>query len=122
MNFPHLEQLALEVVEAEKGKLPADIVRSLAPVQLRIMFRPDREMIEEGLDDLLGLFEGNSLLDGDPATPDDFPRITLFLQNLWDEAEEDEGLFRKEVRTTWLHEIGHYLGWGEDEVEARGLG
>jgi predicted Zn-dependent protease with MMP-like domain len=29
--------------------------------------------------------------------------------------------FRKEVRLTYLHELGHYLGWDEDQVAAHGL-
>ena len=49
------------------------------------------------------------------------PRIRLWLANLWDFAENDEAIFRAEVRTTLLHEIGHVLGWDEHEVEKRGL-
>ena len=122
MKPPDLEALALQVVEAEKKKLPPDIIRALEPLQLRLMSVPDTEMVAEGLDDLLGLFEGNSLLEGDPATPEDLPRVTLFLQNIREEAGEDLRAYQNEVRITWLHEIGHYLGWNEDEVEARGLG
>jgi len=25
------------------------------------------------------------------------------------------------VRITYLHELGHYLGWDESDLEARGL-
>ena len=45
----------------------------------------------------------------------------LYLNNLWDFAEGDEAVFKAEVRLTYLHELGHYLGWDEDEVAARGL-
>ena len=45
----------------------------------------------------------------------------LYLESLWDFAEGDAEIFRDEVRITYLHELGHYLGWGEDEVAARGL-
>ena len=47
--------------------------------------------------------------------------LILFLENLWDSAGGDEGDFCQEVRTTFLHELGHYLGLGEDELDARGL-
>ncbi len=34
----------------------------------------------------------------------------------------DNGLdFEHEVRTTYLHEFGHHLGWNEDEIAKRGL-
>ena len=49
---------------------------------------------------------------------DDFPRIRLFLDNLWDFSGEDMAAFREEVKTTLLHELGHYLGLDEDQVEA----
>jgi len=48
-------------------------------------------------------------------------QIILFLENLWDFAEEDEEFFREEVRTTYLHELGHYLGLNEIDLEERGL-
>jgi predicted Zn-dependent protease with MMP-like domain len=73
-------------------------------------------------DNLLGLFEGYSLLDGEPASAEQLPRIRLFLDNLWDYAEGNLSDFKNEVRVTLLHELGHYLGYDEDEVEMRGLG
>ena len=47
--------------------------------------------------------------------------IRLFIENLRDEAEDDPERFRQEVRTTLLHELGHYLGLDEDELERRNL-
>ena len=35
-------------------------------------------------------------------------------------AEGDLATFRAEVRTTLLHEIGHVLGWDEQDLEERG--
>jgi predicted Zn-dependent protease with MMP-like domain len=72
-------------------------------------------------DDLLGLFTGSTRVEeqtgGHPAPP----QIFLYLDNLWDYAEEDIAAFREEVRLTYLHELGHYLGWNEDDLAARGL-
>jgi len=45
----------------------------------------------------------------------------LFLENLWDLAGGEEKKFRDEVQTTYLHELGHYLGLDEDELTKRGL-
>ena len=39
----------------------------------------------------------------------------------WLIAEEDEEIFCDEVHTTYLHELGHYLGLDEDELTERGL-
>jgi predicted Zn-dependent protease with MMP-like domain len=49
------------------------------------------------------------------------PQILLFLENIWDYAGGDTGLYRDEVRITYYHELGHYLGWDEDELSRRGL-
>ena len=49
------------------------------------------------------------------------PGIILFLRNLWDLAEGDEPFYRAEVRTTYLHELGHFLGLDELDLEERGL-
>jgi predicted Zn-dependent protease with MMP-like domain len=69
--------------------------------------------------DTLGLFTGPELAhEGDEPMP---PQIILFLENLWDEAEGNERAFRSEVRITYLHELGHYLGLDEDDLMKRGL-
>lgn len=71
-------------------------------------------------EDLLGVFEGASLLDEPSA--DELPRIRIFVENIWEYVEMDEQDYLDEVGTTFLHELGHYLGWDEDEIEERGLG
>lgn len=71
--------------------------------------------------DLMGLFEGLNRMDPEPGTPEDMPLIRLFLDNIYDYAESDEQEFCREVRITYLHELGHYLGWDEEQVEALGL-
>jgi predicted Zn-dependent protease with MMP-like domain len=76
---------------------------------------------ENGDDDeeLLGVFEGASLLDEPDA--DKLPRIRLFVENIWEYVEMDEQDFLDEVGTTFLHELGHYLGWDEEQLAERGL-
>jgi predicted Zn-dependent protease with MMP-like domain len=49
------------------------------------------------------------------------PQILLFYENLWDFAGGEEETYREEVRITYLHELGHYLGLDEDELDERGL-
>jgi predicted Zn-dependent protease with MMP-like domain len=71
--------------------------------------------------DLLGLFVGLPLAETESEPGVLAAHIVLFLENIWDEAAADEDLFRKEVRTTFLHELGHYLGLDEDQLTERGL-
>ena len=69
----------------------------------------------------LGVFEGYSLLNGPPALPHEMPRITLFFDTLAQAANYRESVFLREVRITYLHELGHYLG-DEEQITNAGLG
>ena len=82
--------------------------------------RPNARLVSEGVEpDTLGLFVGPDFAEeGMAPLP---PQIILFLENILDLAEGDEEFFREEIRTTLLHELGHYLGLDEDELTERGL-
>ena len=69
----------------------------------------------------LGVFEGYSLLEGSPNQPNEMPRITLFLDNLARAANFRRTVFLREVQITYLHELGHYLGWDEEQIANVGL-
>jgi predicted Zn-dependent protease with MMP-like domain len=69
----------------------------------------------------LGVFEGYSLMQGPPTQPDEMPRITLFIDTLARSANYRRSLFLREVRTTYLHELGHFFGWNEEQVADAGL-
>src|SRR5215471_4371941 len=69
----------------------------------------------------LGVFEGYSLRAGPPAFPDEMPRITLFIDILAEAANYRKTAFLREVRTTYLHELGHYFGWDEEQIARVGL-
>jgi predicted Zn-dependent protease with MMP-like domain len=117
----------LALIEAIAGQtledLPEPFASRLRDVPVVLEPRPSRALVEEGFDPrALGLFEG----------PDDFGRQTLvvaerpsrivvFFANLLDAFPRAEDL-REQVEVTLLHEIGHFFGLDEDEVDALGLG
>lgn len=114
MNFEKLSEVAKEVVAATLAELPEELREAASRVPVLLEKRPDRSDLDAGLDpDLLGLF--------DPG-PHDTPHIRLWLENLWDYSDREDDVFRGEVRVTLLHEIGHLLGWDEEDLEERGLG
>lgn len=122
MNQQDLEQIASGIVSATQRKLPPEIRPLAAGVPVHYEALPDEDVIADGFtDDILGLFTGNphgtELETSHPAPP----QILLYLENLWDFAEGDVAAFKDEVRLTYLHELGHFLGWDEDELTARGL-
>ena len=80
---------------------------------------PNAQLQEEGIEvDTLGIFIGAEFAEkGYIPVPS---QIILFLENLWDYVEGDEKAFRDEIRTTFLHELGHFLGLDEDDLAKRG--
>jgi predicted Zn-dependent protease with MMP-like domain len=120
---PHwrtLQGIAQAEVEATLASLPAPIQKHAAPLPVSYEARPAAALLKEGYEfDLLGLFVGPAL--AEPSESPLPPQIILFLENLWDIAEGDEEDYREEVRTTYLHELGHYLGLDEIDLEERGL-
>jgi predicted Zn-dependent protease with MMP-like domain len=113
---------AQQIVSRTLASLPEPLrqAATACPIELTEMKQSLRE--DPSLEpDLLGLFEGASRQDHDPEVPADLPRIRLFLDNLWDYAEQHTPTYREEVRITLLHELGHYLGLDEAAVERLGL-
>ncbi len=122
MTTEQLVQIAADVVGATQRRLPPEIRTLARGVAVHYDTVPAEDVIADGFEpDILGLFAGDSYgteLAHDLPAP---PQILLYIENLWDFAEQDLDVFRDEVRTTYLHELGHYLGWDEDDIAARGL-
>ena len=109
------EALAQQHIAEIQGELPEPI--RVHALEVPVFFHRTRD----GTDDTLGVFEGYSMLEGPPAQPDDMPRITLFIDTLAQAAEQRKKVFLREVRLTYLHELGHYLGWDEGQLADLGL-
>jgi len=120
MQFETLSRWANEELKALLTALPQDVRDAAAKLPVSMEEKPGLGAFDHELcGDELGLFEGPPANEEPDAA--DLPRIRLFLTNLWEWVEEDEQDYRDEVGTTFLHELGHYLGWDEDEVNQRGL-
>jgi predicted Zn-dependent protease with MMP-like domain len=121
-TWEKLTCVAAAEVEATRHALPA-LLRERAEA-LPVMFerRPNRALRREGIEpDTLGLFVGNEFPEEESSTSPMPPQIILYLDNLWDQAGGQDDLFREEVRITFLHELGHYLGLDEEDLAQRGL-
>ena len=122
MKFAQLTELAASAVGAAQRQLPPEIRPLARGVPVHYQQKPADDVLAEGFEpDILGLFTGSphgqELATDHPAPA----QIILYLESLWDFAEEDVEAYRDEVRLTYLHELGHYLGWDEDELTSRGL-
>lgn len=117
-----LVAIARDEVGGLVSSLPDDV--RLRADEVRVVYELDfpSRWEEEGIEpDSLGLFSGPSYVDYDHDWTPEEPLVSLFLRNLWDYSDRDEEIFREEVRRTYLHELGHYLGLEEEDMEERDL-
>ena len=120
LNWEKLCAVALAEVEATLAALPKPLRERAEKLPVTFERQPNADLQVDGIEpDTLGLFTGPEFADeGNVPLP---PQIILFLENFWNFAEGSEEIFSEEVRKTFLHELGHYLGLDEDEIAGRGL-
>lgn len=117
-----MHSIAQAEVTAILDALPEPLQEVAARIPIIYEARPsDGKQACHVESDTLGLFVGCPLAETESAPGELAAHIILFLENLWDCAEGNEATFRAEVRTTFLHELGHYLGLDEDDLLKRGL-
>jgi len=111
------------VAEQALAELPQRARALLRDVPVVVVDLPAEADVDTGLDPrALGLFSGTSYPDmpnlgGQPG----LSQILLFRRNLERVAASEEEL-RDEIRTTLLHETGHFFGMDEADLEGAGLG
>ena len=112
-------------VERARALLPVEFQQHLDRVGLIVEELPPETLLHEEappLDpELLGLFagvaiDGNSYMSGGGELP---PRIYLFKRNLERNVTEPDEL-AEQIRITLYHELGHYLGMDEEDLERAG--
>ncbi len=116
----HAQKARLVVVET-LHRLPEALKKAARQVPVCFEDRPSDALVEDGLDaGILGLFVGAPHHEhaNDAGPP---PQILLYLENILEECAEAGTGFAEEVRRTYLHELGHYLGLDEDALAARDL-
>ncbi len=115
-----MKREAERVIESVFEALPAALQAQAQTVVVTLESWPGQELVDDGVEpDILGLFVGGEFAGGDedPLPPE----IILYLSNLWEYAGGELAVYREEVRRTLLHELGHYLGLNEDDLEQRQL-
>ena len=102
--------------------IPLRFRREMTNLALVIEDEPSSQLLAsmeiEPPDSLYGLYEGTPITEREwthgNALPD---RITIFQRPIEEDAE-DEDEVRAVIGETLIHEVGHYFGLSEDEIEA----
>jgi predicted Zn-dependent protease with MMP-like domain len=109
--WAELEERAGRAVEAAQAEIPDDIrAEALAVPTLFQEWHPTRSRV-------LGVYWNN-------RSPDMATRkgpIILYLRAIEAYAARCRLGFEDQVRATYLHELGHHVGWNEGQVQERGL-
>ena len=113
------------LVEEALGTIPQRFRDALKNVAIVVEDEPTEEQLNN-IDDedfgehdtLLGLYEGTPLTerkwDDGNRLPD---KVTLFQYPIEDASEDDDDVVVA-IGETLIHEIGHYFGLSEDEIQA----
>jgi len=121
MTDKEIRNEALKVLE----QLPQEFRACLENVEIVVEKEAGRKRLRDlGLDPkrdvLYGLYEGIPLPERSVFNPPILPdKITLFSGPLASDFPDPDEL-RKEIRLTLLHEIAHYFGIDEEEIEKLG--
>ena len=111
-----IERVALDTIEA----LPSEIRSQLQNVAIDVHLRPSLRLVSEGFDPrALGIFDVPEIVE--QAQLAETPkRILLYAANLICAFHEPD-ILAEQVKATVLHEIAHYFGFEEHEMERLGL-
>lgn len=117
-----------EVVESAVKDLPAPFHEALGEVPIIVRDLPDWEMAQPEAEseepfppDLLGLFVGTDRLEQSVFNPAEQPGVVFLFQKNLERMCPDRPTLEDEIRITVWHELAHYLGFSEDEMEQMGL-
>jgi predicted Zn-dependent protease with MMP-like domain len=110
-----------KLVEDALNQIPKRFRREMRNVAIVVEDEPQQDLLEEmeitPPDTLLGLYQGIPLTerrwDGGNQLPD---RILIF-QGPHERAAEDDEDLAEAIAETLIHEIGHYFGMSEEEIE-----
>jgi predicted Zn-dependent protease with MMP-like domain len=118
MTRERFERLVAEAITL----IPEQFREQMRNLVLVVEDAPDAELLEEmeiePPDSLYGLYRGTPLPERSAGFGNTLPdMITLFQQPIEEDCE-DEDEIRAVIGETLIHEVGHYFGLSEEEIEA----
>jgi predicted Zn-dependent protease with MMP-like domain len=103
-----------ELVEQAVAQLPRVFREKMSNVAITVDDLPARP--EPGRESLMGIFEGVPMTEKSVFEASGPDRVVLYQRNIESACRTRKDLVR-EIRLTLLHEVGHYFGLSEEELE-----
>ena len=117
MTRERFEQLVAEAI----ALIPPRFRREMKNIAVVVEDEPSNELLEameiEPPDSLYGLYQGTPLPERTWGYGNTLPdRVTLFRKPIEEDCDNDDDV-RAVIGETLLHEVGHYFGLSEEEIE-----
>jgi predicted Zn-dependent protease with MMP-like domain len=111
------EQLVAEAL----GTIPRRFKKAMQNIAIVVEDEPSAELLHEmeiePPDTLLGLYQGTPLTERGWGHGNALPDRVLIFQGPHERDAEDEDDLVVSIGETLIHEIGHYFGLSEEEIE-----
>ena len=117
MTREQFEQLVAEAITL----IPRRFRREMKNIAIIVEDEPSDELLEEmeiePPDSLYGLYQGTPLPERTATWGNTLPDcVTLFQRPIEEDCENDDDV-RMVIGETLIHEVGHYFGLSEEEIE-----
>ena len=118
MSRAEFERLVAEAVTL----IPRRFRREIKNLALVVEDEPGAELLAdmeiEPPDSLFGLYHGTPLPERTWGFGNNLPdRITIYQRPIEEECDGDEDEIRAMIGETLIHEVGHYFGMSEEQIE-----
>lgn len=114
------------LVEQAIARVPEEIREALGNMVITVQDRPDPELLEElGFapdEELFGVYSGIPLNERSLTEPPLYPDIIYIFREPLEEYCRSRRELIEEIEITVVHEIAHYLGFSEQQLQDLGYG
>jgi predicted Zn-dependent protease with MMP-like domain len=112
------------IVKKAIRSIPEEIQQYLDNIVISVKKRPSNNILQEmGLlpeEQLLGVYDGVSLMDRSVTSPPLFPDSIILFQEPLEEMCETVEELEEEIEITVVHEVAHFVGISEERLEELG--
>lgn len=114
------------IVQQAIRRIPEEIRQHLDNMIISVQKRPSKELMREmGLPPgelLLGVFQGVPLVERSVTEPPLYPDTILLFQMPLQEMCSSPAELEEQIEITVVHEVAHYLGFSEEQLNDLGYG